>query len=290
MQAKALKKKTRVIWLCKLILATGLLYLALRWFEYKQTYQPSRNLVSSTKDASSGALDLTIPSGKKHQINAWLIPNSNEAVYGDWLIIFSHGNAGNITHRQDLYQTWLALGFNLLAYDYRGYGKSTGTPSESGSYEDLRSVLNWALENGWNKDRILLLGKSLGGGVGSEIAKENQVAGLLLHSTFTSIPDVGAELFPFLPVRIISAIRHDTASKLPHIKIPVLILHSPADTLIRFHHAEMNFKAANEPKMLREITGDHNDSEWERRASLKIAVDAFMQSVLSSSIQNGTAE
>lgn len=279
-----------MIWLCKFFLATGLLYLALRWFEYKQTYQPSQNLVSSAKDASPNALDLTIPSGKKHQVNAWLIPNSNDAAYGDWLVIFSHGNAGNITHRQDLYQTWLGLGFNLLAYDYRGYGLSTGRPSESGIYEDLRAALKWALENEWKKERILLLGKSLGGGVVSEIAKENQVAGLLLHSTFTSIPDVGAELFPFLPVRLISAIRHDTASKLPHIKIPVLILHSPEDSLIHFHHAERNFEVANEPKMLREITGDHNDSEWERRASLKTAVDAFMQSVLKSSIQSGTTE
>ena len=260
MQAKPLRRYKRVIWLGQLLLALGFLYSALRWFEYKQTYQPSRTRITSAKDASQNALDLTIPSGNSHQLNAWLLPNSEDAAYAEWLIVFSHGNAGNITHRQDLYQTWLNLGFNLLAYDYKGYGKSTGRPSESGTYEDLRAVVKWALENGWKKERILLLGKSLGGGVASEIAKENEVAGLLLHSTFTSIPDVGAELFPFLPVRLISTIQHDTASKLTSIQIPVLILHSREDSLIRFHHAQRNFEIAHAPKMLREITGDHNDS------------------------------
>lgn len=272
-----------MIWLFKLLMATGLLYLALRWFEYKQTYQPSRNLVSTVKNASLEGIDLTIPSGPKNMINAWLIPNTKDAVYADWLIVFSHGNAGNITHRQDLYQTWLHLGFNILAYDYRGYGKSTGLPSEAGTYEDLTSVLKWALENGWQRERILLLGKSLGGGVASEIAHKNKIAGLILHSTFTSIPGAGAELFPFLPVSLISTIRHDTRSKLPQVKVPVLILHSPEDTLIRFHHAQQNYEAANEPKWLHEISGNHNDSEWDRRASLQIGMDTFMNSLSSGS-------
>ena len=134
MHPKAQNTKKSVIWLCKFLLASGLLYLALRWFEYKQTYQPSQTLVSTVTNASSDGMDLMIPSGPKHQVNAWLIPNSKEAVYADWLIIFSHGNAGNISHRQDLYQTWINLGFNILAFDYRGYGKSTGSPSESGTY------------------------------------------------------------------------------------------------------------------------------------------------------------
>ncbi len=268
-----------MIWLCKFLLALGFLYLALRWFEYKQTYQPSLNLVSTAKDASPAAQDLMIQTGGKDTINAWMIPCPSGAKYEDWLIVFSHGNAGNITHRQDLYQTWLDLGFNMLAYDYRGYGKSDGRPSEKNTYEDLSAVLSWAVENGWNQDRILLMGKSLGGGVASELAMKNEWAGLILHSTFTSIPDVGSELFPFLPVKLISTIRHDTNSKLASIHIPLLILHSPEDNLIRFRHAEQNFKAANEPKMLHPITGDHNDSEWERRASLKAGIDAFMSMI-----------
>jgi pimeloyl-ACP methyl ester carboxylesterase len=223
------------------------------------------------KNASPGGLDLTIPSGS-NQINAWLIPNSKDAVYADWLIIFSHGNAGNITHRQDLYQTWLDLGFNILAYDYRGYGNSTGHPSERGTYEDHKSVLKWALDNQWKKERILLLGKSLGGGVASEIARDNQVAGLILHSTFTSIPDVGAELVSLFtrPSHIKHSTQHSIQNLTSESTCPYL--HSPEDTLIQFHHAQRNFQAANAPKWLYEISGDHNDSEWERRESLKTGV------------------
>ena len=274
------KRKKSVLWLFEFLLVSGLLYLALRWFEYKQAYQPSRNLVSTVKNASPQGVNLTVSSGQNLQINAWFIPCSEDAIYADWLIVFSHGNAGNMTHRQDFYQTWLNLGFNILAYDYRGFGSSTGSPSEAGTYEDLRSVLKWASNKHWKKERILLLGKSLGGGVASEIAKDNQMAGLILHSTFTSIPDLGAELFPLLPVRLISSIRHDTRSRLAQVQMPVLILHSHDDTLIRFHHAQRNFEAANEPKWLHEISGNHNDSEWERLQSLQTGVDAFMRPLM----------
>jgi hypothetical protein len=85
----------------------------------------------------------------------------------------------------------------------------------------------------------------------------------VLHSTFTSIPDLGAELFPWLPVRWLGTIQYDTRSKLPRIRVPVLVLHSRADTLIAFHHAEKNFAAANEPKAFAELQGDHNDPVWE---------------------------
>lgn len=274
--------KQRVWWLTKLLFALGLLYVALRWFEWSQTYQPGRRMVSSIHDISPDGLEFQVTSGGKHQIQAWFLPAHNEASYKDWLVVFAHGNAGNISHRQSFYQTWLQLGFNLLAFDYRGYGLSEGRPSESGTYADLRAVVDWAMENGFPRERIVLLGKSLGGGVASEAAKDGQSAGLILHSTFTSIPELGAELFPFLPVRLISTIRHDTHSKLPDIKCPVMILHSPSDSLIKFHHAERNFAAADSPKWLFEISGDHNDDEYERITSLDPAVKTFMEYLMDS--------
>jgi pimeloyl-ACP methyl ester carboxylesterase len=84
------------------------------------------------------------------------------------------------------------------------------------------------------------------------------VGGLVLQSTFTSMPDIGAEVFPWLPVRRLARIRYETCRKLPQIKVPVLIMHSRGDELIGFHHCERNFAAANEPKLLCEITGRHN--------------------------------
>lgn len=270
-------KNSRVIWFAKILLVLGLIYLLLRWFEWAQTYQPSKRLVSTIEETASNGRAFHILSGGRHQIQAWFLPAHDGAKHADWLLIFAHGNAGNISHRQSVYQSWLHLGFNLLAFDYRGYGTSEGRPSEPGTYEDLRAVVDWALENGYTKDRVILLGKSLGGGVVSEVAKDGNIAGLILHSTFTSVPDLGAELFPFLPVRSISTIKHDTYSKLPDIHLPVLILHSREDSLIRFHHAERNFEKAQSPKWLFEISGDHNDAEWDRIQSLEPAIDTFMQ-------------
>lgn len=267
----------RVWWLTKLLFALGLLYFALKWFEWSQTYQPSRRVVSSIDTISPDGLEFQVLSGGRYQVQAWLLPAARGAAYQDWLVIFAHGNAGNISHRQSFYQTWLHLGFNVLAFDYRGYGASEGRPSESGTYEDLRSVLDWALKNGFPQERILLLGKSLGGGVASEVAGDGNSAGLILHSTFTSIPDIGAELFPFLPVRWLATILHDTYGKLHDLQQPVLILHSRSDSLISFHHAERNYSAAQSPKWLFEISGDHNDDEWERVTSLEPAVTTFMR-------------
>ena len=277
----ASKKSKRVWWTAKLLCALGLLYLALRWFEWKQTYQPSRRLVSSIDEISPDGLDFQVLSGGRYHLQTWFMPATPEAAYKDWVLILAHGNAGNLSHRQSLYQTWLHLGFNVLTFDYRGYGSSEGRPSEAGTYEDLRAVMAWAQDKGYSRERIVLLGKSLGGGVVSEVAKDGNAAGLILHSTFTSIPDVGAELFPFLPVRLLSTIRHDTCAKLHELELPVLILHSPEDSLIQFHHAERNFEAARIPKWLREISGDHNDPEWERVRSLEPAIQSFMEHLTS---------
>jgi uncharacterized protein len=114
------------------------------------------------------------------------------------------------------------------------------------------------VRKGFAPARIVLLGKSLGGGVASEIALRRPAGGLILQNTFTSITDVGSELFPFLPVRLLGKIKYETKKKLPGIRIPVLVMHSRDDDFIRFHHGERNFAAANEPKMFSEIYGTHN--------------------------------
>ncbi len=111
----------------------------------------------------------------------------------------------------------------------------------------------------------------------SELALREPLGGLILQSTFTSVPDLGAELFPWLPVRLIGRIRYDTRSKLPRLKIPILILHSRQDELIGFGHAEKNFAAAQEPKFLCEINGGHNDALWASRPIMLRAVREFLQ-------------
>src|SRR5439155_4470880 len=128
---------------------------------------------------------------------------------------------------------------------------------------------------------ILAFGESLGGGVATELAMREPLAGLILQSTFSCVPDIGAELFPWLPVRWISTIKYETCTKLPRIKIPILVMHSRADQLIGFHHGEKNFEAANEPKLFWELRGAHNDPLSERDDFIR-GIEKFLQLVESS--------
>ena len=153
----------------------------------------------------------------------------------------------------------LETGASVFIFDYRGYGRSEGRPSEDGTYLDGQAAHQWVRQRGFTATNIIVLGESLGGGIASEVALREPSGGLILQSTYTSVTDLGAELFPWLPVRWLGVIKYDTHSKLPRIKAPVLVMHSRADGLIGFHHAEKNFAAANEPKLLWEIVGRHND-------------------------------
>jgi fermentation-respiration switch protein FrsA (DUF1100 family) len=160
----------------------------------------------------------------------------------------------------------LGTGASVFVFDYRGYGQSEGRPGEEGTYLDAQAAHAWLRQKGFRGEHIIPFGESLGGGVASELALRETVGGLVLQSTFTSIPDIGAELFPWLPVRWISTIKYDTRAKLPRLKVPVLVMHSREDDLIPFHHAEKNFAAANEPKFICELAGPHNDAAWEHPA------------------------
>lgn len=193
------------------------------------------------------------------RLNGWFFPANTNSPRASLVVLLCHGNGGNISHRLDMAEALLATGVNVFLFDYRGYGRSRGHPSEAGTYRDGEAAYEWLQRKGFESKNILLFGESLGGGVAAELASRLPSAGLILQSTFTCIADIGADLFPWLPVRWMAHIKYDTLSKLPLIKAPVLVMHSRADRLIRFQHSQRNFAAANEPKLFCELVGDHND-------------------------------
>ncbi len=228
-------------------------------FEYVQVYQPRTELISDPKSIHPNPEITFIAPGNGYRLNGWFFPNTTPNLWQDWVILVSHGNGGNISYRLDLYELWLNAGFNVMAYDYRGYGQSSGRPSEQGTYEDATHVLQWLTNKGYQTEKIIALGESLGGAVATELARRQPIGGLVLQSTFTRITDIGKELYPWLPVTTLSSIKYDTHAKLPSLNLPLLILHSREDTLIPFHHAEKNHEASASPKLLRELIGNHND-------------------------------
>lgn len=230
----------------------------LRWFEHGQIYRPDKEWVTTGAEVGRPFQDIYFDSTDGIRLNAWFFPADADSPRRRFAILICHGNGGNISYRTVLCRVLLRVGVSVMVFDYRGYGRSEGTLNEEGTYRDAQAAHAWLREQGFAPENIIAFGESLGGGIASELAVRERVGGLILQSTFTNIADIGAELFPWLPVRWLHTIKYDTQKKLAQVRVPVLVMHSRGDGLIKFHHAEKNFAAAQEPKMFWEIDGEHN--------------------------------
>jgi pimeloyl-ACP methyl ester carboxylesterase len=177
-------------------------------------------------------------------------------------ILFCHGNAGNVTDRADILETiHNNTDASILIFDYRGYGRSEGKPSEKGVLADARAAREWLAkrENITEKD-IVLMGESLGGAVAVDLAARDGAKGLVLISTFSSLPEVAAYHYPFLPVRLMMRTRLDAVGQIANYKGPLFQMHGKIDQIVPFKFGKKLFDAANEPKQLLEFANhDHND-------------------------------
>jgi pimeloyl-ACP methyl ester carboxylesterase len=263
-------------WLVPLL---GLLVIALMLyrFEHSQVYHPTRDAEYTPDDVSRVSEEVWLKTPDNLRLHAWFFAADKSSPRARYAILFCHGNGGNLTSRPGYYRAILETGVSLLTFDYRGYGRSDGEPGEPGTYTDAATAYQWLRARGFAPEHILVWGESLGGGIASHLAATEPVGGLVLQSSFTSIPDIGAELFPWLPVRLISRIQYDTHSRLPAIACPVVVMHSRADTTIRFSHGERNFAAAREPKAFVEIGGDHNDALLANRAAYVAGAERVVQ-------------
>lgn len=189
-------------------------------------------------------------------LQAWWVPADGAR----GVVLFFHGNAGNISHRLDYLQMFNRLGYTTLIVDYRGYGKSTGTPSEEGTYRDAEAAWEYVRHARLAQPQdVVIAGESLGGAVGTWLAAKVGPRAVLLFSTFTSVNDLGAQVYWFLPVRLLSRIGYNNLESLKHIRAPVFIAHSRDDDVIPYSHGKKLFEAANEPKAFLEMRGGHND-------------------------------
>jgi uncharacterized protein len=250
----------------------------LRWFEHTQVYHPDRILTATGAELGRPFEDVWFRTKDGVQLNGWFFPSTTNSTRGSVSVLICHGNAGNIGHRLDMCQALLETGVSVFAFDYRGYGRSHGRPTELGTYLDAQAAHQWLQQKGYPATNIIAYGESLGGGVAGELAMRESLGGLILQSTFCSIPDIGAELFPWLPVRLMSSIKYETCKKLPRLRVPVLIMHSRVDGLIGFHHAEKNFAVANEPKLFWELNGGHNEPVSEPKHFTE-GIEKFLQMV-----------
>jgi fermentation-respiration switch protein FrsA (DUF1100 family) len=209
-------------------------------------------------------------------IHAWFAPaESAKATF-----VVSHGNAGNISHRSLLLRSLQRHGLNVLMYDYRGYGRSEGTPSEDGIYKDGLAAYDYAANLSEVKPgRVFLWGTSLGGAVAIDVATHRRAAGLILESTFTSAKDVARIVYPFLPVHLFMHTKLNSLEKIRTLAIPILLIHGAHDSIIPIGLGRKLFNAANEPKDFYEIpNADHNDTFFMGGDDYFARIDHFVAS------------
>lgn len=200
--------------------------------------------------------ELTLRTADGVDVHGWFVPAEKPRAH----ILYAHGNGGTIGDRVAMIALLVAAGFDVLAFDYRGYGHSTGKPTERGTYLDAGAARTALLaQPGVDPARVIYLGESLGGGVLLGLATEHPPAGMVLLSTFSGMRDAARSVYPFLPAPLIPN-AYPSAARLGSLDVPVLIMHGDRDELLPLPHAERLYAAAREPKQLVVVPGaGHND-------------------------------
>jgi fermentation-respiration switch protein FrsA (DUF1100 family) len=186
-----------------------------------------------------------------------LIPVSAEMV-----LLWFHGNAGNVTDRYDMIRMLMQVPVRILIIDYRGYGKSEGSPTERGLYADARAAWDYlSTERAIHPEYMVILGKSLGGAPAIDLATRVQPAGLIVQSSFTSIPDMAGTVIPLFP-GVLLRTKMDSVNKIARVSCPKLFIHSPVDELVPFEMGRRLYATAPEPKRFYEVAGAPHNSTW----------------------------
>lgn len=233
---------------------------------------PSHELVSTPKALGLDFTDLDVKVKAGVNLSGWKIPPPPSAIKPIW-VLHCHGNGGNISHRLEVARVLHDLGFGVVLFDYRGYGKSSGQlHCQADLIEDAEAMLK-SLPEG----KRVLFGESLGGGAVCQLALKHNVEAVILQSTFSSLNSRAADSFPFLPIGLLSRYPLDSLAAVKVLSIPKLILHSPNDEVTSVSHGRRLFEGASEPKMWGELRGGHNDYDLK---SLSEPLKEFSQKYL----------
>jgi len=222
-------------------------------------YYPDDVVVTTPDRLGLAHEEVLLPTADGGTVHGYYVyPEETPRAY----LLFSHGNAGNITGRLYVAQELVQRGMAVLLYDYRGYGKSPGTPSEAGLYADAEAAYAWLVERAGTADRVVLYGRSLGGGVSWEMAARHpEAAGIITDATFTSVPDMAGRLVPLPFIGAIVRTKMDNRSRVAEVALPKLLLHGAEDELIPFEMGqELHERAAPPVEFVPIPRAGHNDT------------------------------
>jgi fermentation-respiration switch protein FrsA (DUF1100 family) len=250
-------KIKRIMNLAIIVLVFYLAFLVTIYFvQDKMIYFPEREILITPKDIGLEYEDVSLQTKDNVTITGWYIPSEPEK----GVLLFCHGNAGNISHRLESISIFHGLGLSVLIFDYRGYGNSEGKPSERGTYLDAESAWKYLLEvKQTSPDRIIVFGRSLGAAIAADSALRRRPAGLILESSFLSVPEMGKKYYPWIPVKLLSKYDYSTIDKITSITCPKLIIHSADDEIVPFEHGKALYEKAPQPREFLHIKGGHNE-------------------------------
>ena len=260
-----------------LVLVAGLLWTGMRSVENRMVFAPARAMTAhpGTVGLPYETLGLTTADGVV--LRAWWIPAASPEAP---VMLCLHGNGGNLSNRTDKIRIFHDAGAAQLWLDWRGYGESGGVPTEAGLYRD--AFAGWTWLNGARAvpaSRLVLYGESLGNGPAIELATRVPAAGLIVDSGFTSIPDMGRAVLPWLPARL-AKFSFNNLTRLPRVTIPTLFLHSPQDEVIPYEMARRNFAASGAAKKtFVDLKGSHNDGFLTTGAAYPKTIRDFLASL-----------
>jgi uncharacterized protein len=255
-----------------LVLLNGVMYLV----QPGMIFYPFDVLEATPKDWGLDFEDVHIITEDKVKLHGWLVPHHGSRQ----VLLFFHGNAGNISHRRESIALFHRLGLNVFIIDYRGYGRSDGTPSEAGLYRDARAAWTHLTENrGFAPSSIVAFGRSLGGVVAAKLASEVQPGALILESSFSSAKDAAREIFPLLSWIVALRFELDAAAYVRKAQCPVMVLHSPEDEIIPYDLGRKLFEAAPEPKRFVELRGGHNEGFMLSRPGYEQTISEFIRTL-----------
>lgn len=252
-----------------LAMLNGCMYLQ----QPSMVFFPSAALHQTPKDWGLVYEDVFLETTDGVRLHGWYIPHNGS----EQILLFFHGNAGNISHRGASVEIFHRLGLNVFILGYRGYGRSQGKPDEHGLYEDARAAWRYLTdERGYQHKDVVLFGRSLGGAVAAKLASEVQPGGLILESTFSSAKDMADVIFPFISRLLYLRYDFATETHVKQVRSPLLVLHSPDDEIVPFRLGEKVFQAANEPKSFFRMRGGHNNGFVMSQPEYERALGTFL--------------
>lgn len=256
---------------------------------------PGRALTTTPEAIGLAYESVMIPTEDGERIHGWYVPatkrgqspfpeKGSDPFLSRGVLLFFHGNAGNISHRLDSIRIFNQLGLDVLIVDYRGYGESTGKPGEQGLYLDGEAAWDYLMdERGVMPDRIVIFGRSLGAAVGAHLASRRSPGGLIIESGFTSGVEMARRLYPFLPAGLITRLEFPLADFVREVRCPVLVIHSRDDEIIPFDMGKAIYEAVpGEDKTFLEIWGGHNTGFYLSESVYIPALEKFLREQLKS--------